>query len=124
MGKMKEDDGYTLVELVVALLVMLVLAGFLYSIYLAMTRYVEPWQRTIMVEDQAHLILHRLSADLAYAEQLISEGNGTWTLIYAGDRAVQYSYRDSTLWRNSRRMHGLDAAAVAFHLVPSRVMAF
>jgi len=84
MGKMKEDDGYTLVELVVALLVMLVLAGFLYSIYLAMTRYVEPWQRTIMVEDQAHLILHRLSADLAYAEQLIHEGNSTWTLTYAG----------------------------------------
>ena len=118
---MKEDDGYTLVELMVALLVMLMFGGVLFSVYLATTKWVEPWHREITLEDHAHLIVQRLFADLAYTEQLVYENDETWVLTYPSGRVVRYSYRDSSLTRNGRRMHDQALAVVDFRLAPSRL---
>ncbi len=121
MRGIQEKQGYTLIELLIALLITLVLGGVLFSIYLASIRYVEPWQREVALENAMHLIVQRLAADLAHAEQLIDEGDDTWTLTYVSGRNVHYSYHDSVLRRNDRRMHDDLLSAVAFHLVPSRL---
>ena len=118
---LQDGEGYTLVELMVTLLVTMVLGGVLFSVYLATTRYVEPWRREIKLEDQVHLIVQRLTADLTYAEQLIDQQNGTWTLTYPSGRIVHYSYLDSVLTRNSHQMHDASLPVVDFRLVPSRL---
>ncbi len=121
MRWIQENRGYTLVELLIALLITFVLGGVLFSVYVASIRYVEPWRREVALENHTHLIVQRLATDLAHAEQLIDEGNKTWTLTYASGRVVQYSSQDSVLRRNDRRMHDDLLSAVAFHLVPSRL---
>ena len=121
MTRFRDTEGYTLVELMVALLVTLLLGGVLFSVYLVTTKWVEPWRRTIMLEDQGHLIVQRLSADLAYAEQVILENDASWRLTYPSGRVVQYSYRDSSLTRNGRRMHDQALPVVDLRLVPSRL---
>lgn len=120
MRETEEKQGYTLIELLIALLITGVLGGVLFSIYLASVQHVEPWRREVLLENHAHLILQRFATDLAYAEQLIDEGDDTWTLTYASSRTVHYSYQDSVLRRNGQRMHDDFLSAVAFHLVPSR----
>lgn len=121
MNRIQNNEGYTLVELMVALLVTLMLGGVLFSVYLATTKWVEPWRREITLEDHAHLIVQRLFADLAYAEQVIHEDDETWTLAYPSGRVVRYSYRDSSLTRNGRRMQDQALSVVDFRLVPSRL---
>ncbi len=121
MKGIQDNQGYTLVELLIALLITLVLGGVLFSVYLSSIRYVEPWRREVSLENHTHLIVQRLATDLAHAEQLIDEGNKTWTLTFVSGRMVRYSYQDSVLMRNDRRMHDSLLSAVAFHLVPSRL---
>ena len=121
MRSMQDDEGYTLVELMVALLLTLMLGGVLFALYLSTTTWVEPWRREIALEDDVHLIVQRLTADLTYAEQLTREDDATWTLTYPSGSIVRYSYQDRSLMRNGRRMHDAALPAVVFRLVPSRL---
>jgi len=121
MEEIQDNRGYTLIELLISLLIALVLGGVLLSIYLASIQYVEPWHREITLENNVHLIIQRIVADLTHADQLIDEGGGSWTLTYAAGSTVQYSHRDSVLTRNGQRMHDGSMPAIAFHLVPSRL---
>lgn len=120
MTKTLDNRGYTLVELLVTMLITMVLGGLLFSLYLAASRWVGPWQREIMLEDTMHLIVQRLSADLAYAEQLIFEGDSAWTLVYPSGHTLRYCYQDRTLTRNDRRMHDTSVSVITFRLKPSR----
>lgn len=121
MRRIQDNEGYTLVELMVALLVTLMLGGVLFSVYLATTKWVEPWRREITLEDHTHLIVQRLFTDLAYAEQLIYEDDASWMLTYPSGRVVRYRYQDSSLRRNGRQMHDQALSVVDFRLVPSRL---
>lgn len=120
MTKSPDNRGYTLVELLVTMLITMVLGGLLVSLYLAANRWVGPWQREIILEDTMHLIVQRLTTDLAYAEQLVSEGDSAWTLIYPSGRTIRYRYQGRTLTRNDRRMHDTSVSAMTFRLQPSR----
>jgi len=114
------SSGYTLVELLVVMFITMILAGLLFSLYLAANRWVAPWQREITLENTVHRILWRLAADLTYAEQLFAEGDGTWILTYPSGRRVHYRYRDEGLSRNTRPMHDVALPVVNFRLLPSR----
>ena len=120
MTKSLDNRGYTLVELLVTMLITMVLGGLLFSLYLAASRWVGPWQREIMLEDTMHLIVQRLTTDLAYAEQLVSEEDSAWTLVYPSGRTIRYRYQGRTLTRNERLMHNTSVSAVTFRLQPSR----
>ncbi len=117
---MKQQDGYTLIELMVTLLVTMILGGVLFTTYLAATQWLAPWRREIKLEDHVHLITHRLAADLTYAEQLFREAGGRWTMTYSSGRRVTYRYQDSTLFRNGHRLHDVTLPVAAFRLTPSR----
>lgn len=114
-----QGDGYTLAEVLVAMLVTMVLVGVLYALYLAVQRWVAPWQQAVALEDDAHVIIQRLAFDLSYAGQLLVEDDG-WTLTYPAGRAVHYRFRDSVLTRNDLRMHGTAVSVVQLQLTPSR----
>ena len=120
MTKSLDNRGYTLVELLVTMLITMVLGGLLFSLYLAASRWVGPWQREIIVENTMHLIVQRLTTDLAYAEQLVSEEDSAWVLIYPSGRTIRYRYQGRTLTRDDRRMHDPSVAAVTFRLQLSR----
>ena len=114
-----DEDGYTLIELVVALLVALVLSSVLFAVHLATTQWVVPWQREVELENHMHIMAQRLVADLAQAEQLISDGSA-WTLTYRSGRAVAYRYEEGALLRNELPMHAEGLRVVEFRLDPSR----
>lgn len=113
------EGGYTLVELLVAMLITMILGGTVFALYLAVQRWVGPWQREIALEDTMHLVAQRLLTDITYAEQLIREDN-TYTLTYPDRPAVRYRHKDRVLLRNARPMHDSSLAFVAFALMPSR----
>ena len=101
------------------MLITMVLGGLLFSLYLAASRWVGPWQREIILEDTIHLIVQRLTIDLAYADQLVAEGDSAWTLVYPSGRTIRYRYRDRTLTRDDRHLHHTSVSAVTFRLQPS-----
>lgn len=120
MTKSLDNRGYTLVELLVTMLITMVLGGLLFSLYLSANRWVEPWQREVILENTMHLIVQRLTTDLAHAEQLVSEGDSAWALIYPSGRTIHYRYQNFTLTRNDHRMHDTSVSAGTFRLQPSR----
>ena len=67
-----------------------------------------------------HLIVQRLVTDLAYAEQLVSEEDSTWTLVDPSGRTIRYDYQNRTLTRNNHRMHASSVSTIIFRLTPSR----
>lgn len=119
--RVQNTSGYTLAELLVTMLITAVLGGVLFSMYLAVVRWVEPWQRGVMLENTMHVLTQRLAADLTYAEQLLVAADSLWTLTYPSGRVITYRYRDHVLTRNGRRMHGAGAAVVRVRMTPSRV---
>ena len=121
MNRIRGDEGYSLVELMVVLLVTLMLGGVLFSVYLASAKWMEPWRREITLEDHTHLIVQRLARDLTFAEQMKREEDATWTLTYPSGRIVQYRYQDNRLRRNGHQMHAPTLLVVDFRLVPSRL---
>lgn len=114
---MAEEEGYTLVELMVALVVTLVLGALLASIYVAVTRHVVVWQRAVALENEAHLMVQRLGADLFAAKRFAFEAERrTWMLADADGRTVRYRHRDGRLDRNGCRMHDASLAVIDFRL--------
>lgn len=118
---MNGEEGYTLVELMVTLLVALVLGALLASIYMAVARRVATWQRAVVLENDAHLMVQRLSTDLLAANQLAFEAERyTWILTDAAGRTTHYRYRGGLLDRNGRRLHDASLEVIDFRLVPSQ----
>ncbi|MDX1548406.1 MAG: prepilin-type N-terminal cleavage/methylation domain-containing protein [Rhodothermales bacterium] len=115
-----DEAGYTLVELVVALLLAGVLASVLFSAHLAMLRWVEPWRRGVALENDAHLITRRLAADLAHAEQFFDDGAGRWRLTYRSGRSVAYRHEDGRLTRNGHPMHSAPVRITSVRFAPSK----
>jgi hypothetical protein len=134
---LRGEEGYTLVELSTGLVLTLLLGGLLYATYLFAARPVAAWRRAVTLENNLHLLVRRLAADLAYAEQLWAEAAapwpgaapeapgdsaGAWTLRYASGRTVRYAHVRGVLLRDGLRMHDAEVAVTAFHLQPSDTM--
>lgn len=114
----REESGYTLVELMAASLISLLLGGVVFALYGVATQGAAPWQRGVQLENHLHLMAHRLSSDLAYAEQWTTKEEGTWTFSYRTGERFDYALQDSVLWRNGTRMHEESLKIAALHIDP------
>lgn len=115
---MKEEAGYTLAELNVAVLLALLVSGFFFSAYLFASRGIERWQARLGLENTLHLSLRRVVADVRRARTLaFLPGGGVRLEGPAGD-AVIYRLAPDGLRRNGRRMHPEDLVLRTFTLIP------
>lgn len=99
----------------------LMLGGFCFTLYLGAMQWVEPWRREVLLENNMHLVLQRLSNDLAGAEQyIIDETPRTWVLTYPSGRVITYQWREGVLTRDGQRMLDAEMRVVGLTFLPSR----
>lgn len=98
-------SGFTLVELGVAALVVLLVSSLLWSGYVAAVGWFDRWRQVAVLENNVHLVLQRLTEDLVYADQFAGAGEGRWYLRRQAGDTVRYRFEAGALWRNGVRMH-------------------
>jgi prepilin-type N-terminal cleavage/methylation domain-containing protein len=108
---MNTDDGFTLVETLVALAVAATATLLIGGAYLAVTRAVWVWQDDIRLAGALHVGLERLAVDLYEATELVVSDSSAVIRLAGGD-TVAYAVHDGVLLRDSRPMHDSTLAAV------------
>ncbi len=107
------EAGFTLVEVVVALTLSVLVVGLVGGAYLFAVRAVGAWQDRIDLEDTAHVIHQRLSADLRRAEAVALLAPDSMEVVEPGGQHA-YAYRDSTLYRDGLALTRSPLAVRAF----------
>ncbi len=113
---MKDDAGFTLVELLVAMALTLVAVTLAGSVYLFLSRAVSSWQDDVRLANAFHTTLTRVSDDLYDAVEVRNGPDSTLSITRADGPAIAYAWRDGALRRQDRIMHDTTAHVAAFDL--------
>ena len=108
------EDGFTVVEFIIVLLLASILFGAASSIYLFANKWVIRWQSDISLENSAHLMLTALSKDLRRASDLVITSDSSWVLHSEAGKMTQYVLSDSLVLRNGIKLHREDQKVSAF----------
>lgn len=104
------EEGYTLVESVVAMALMALVAGMVTAAYLLAARQFTRWQDRLALVNATHGVSQRLRLDLSQAAAVVLTPDSALALRLADDRPVRYTFAGDTLRRNGLRAHGDDVA--------------
>lgn len=101
----KNMKGFTSVELMVAMAVTCIIAGFLYSVYFFSMKLSKSWRERIAGEDTAVICMHRLTGDLIRTHAMYGFGEEKWILYMNDDSQIVYERQDDNLFRNGYRLN-------------------
>ncbi len=105
ISKLKEESGYTLVEIMVALSMSFIVIGLGYAaLHFTQVRYKE-WQVQEQVMRKQHTIQKMIYNDISQARKVLSIEPNLLQLQDKRDSLLVYSYKDSILYRNERIMN-------------------
>ncbi|MEM1055064.1 MAG: prepilin-type N-terminal cleavage/methylation domain-containing protein [Bacteroidota bacterium] len=109
------EAGFTLAEALIAMTLLVALAGFAFSAYALASRAVTRWDQRTDLEDAAHVVRQRLALDLFSADRVrvaAPDSLLVWTApagTEADGRAsaepIVFYARDGALYRNDVRAH-------------------
>lgn len=100
----RAQNGFTTVELLVALTLAFMLAGFVSAAVYFAQKLSTQWQERMQVEAAALLCVQALQKDLWRAQQIVQADSQTFTLLDAEQRVIAYEYRAPHLYRNETRV--------------------
>lgn len=108
-------EGFTLVEMSAALVILSLVGGFALSSYLFFHRWQTQWQAQIHLQNQTTLLLTTVRRDLAEAAHVTQTSPQTWTLTYLNRQALIYVLAGTRLTRNSHPLHAPTLQVNQFH---------
>ena len=97
--------GFTSVELMVAMAVTSIIAGFLYSVYFFSMKLSKSWREKMAGEDTAVICMHRLTEDLIRAHRIDRFDDAKWILYLDDDKRILYERQDNNLFRDGYRLY-------------------
>jgi type II secretory pathway component PulJ len=101
MNEMKNHAaGFTTVELLVALQIAFLVAGFVYAAYLMASRLAGHWRQKVDLESAAMLCLHPLTEEVVQAKQIMNAHATELILIDDENRQIAYRLESHRLYRN------------------------
>lgn len=96
----RSESGFTTVELMIALTLAFVLAGFVYAASHFPHRLFVQWQERAQIESAAWLCVQTLQKDLLHAKQIIVAEPQTLALRSAEQQTISYHLNERRLYRN------------------------
>ena len=110
------DEGYTLVECLIVLVIASIVSGIAAGLYVFASEWAIRWQSSLAVENGAHLLMTRVVRDLRYADRVFSSGDTAWVIRRRNNPDISYSLADSTIRRNERLMLPEDVRVSGFSI--------
>jgi Tfp pilus assembly protein PilW len=100
-----DASGFTIQELIVALMVGSMLVGYAFEIYTFAQRMVTHWRKRAELSEVVHSTLGRMSLDLQRASDLECQGDSVW-MIRSDSRVIAvYRLSRGVVERNDVRMN-------------------
>jgi hypothetical protein len=122
--KLKIEKGYTSVELMIAVVLSLMLIGFIYSAYFFSIRITRSWREKINLEDTAMICLNRISLDLVNCSEIFQMNKNGLKLLLNNKKTINYDFGGGNLFRNGIRMndHGFNIIDLSFaYTIPDEI---
>lgn len=113
------QQGFTLVELVMAMLMVALLGTVIGSVYLYSSRWFDRWQKDLQLENSAHQLMNLLLDDLRYSNRLVPESDSLWKIEYGDGQTVKYLLNGNRLLRDTSAVLGDDVEVEIFNVSAS-----
>jgi hypothetical protein len=113
----KREDGFTIQEVLVVLIVGSILVGLSLSLFLFTNRLFLTWSGTNDLKSETNRILHHMAFDIQQSRELVEHTDTSFVLSKSVGRVVRYSYNGKTLQRNDVEMTPRKASAVRVKVV-------
>ena len=111
--------GYTLLELSVAVFITFLVSVLVIKAYVFAMRWISVWRHAVVIENNLHLVMQRISTDFMYAESIYMQGDSTWEITTRVDHTTYYTFTQKQLYRNDILMHDKSLDMLDFEVRPS-----
>lgn len=93
------EDGYTVVEILVALTLLTIISAIVGSVFIFTARQMNNWRESVNSINEVHIVTERLYRDALRSNQI--QANDTNLVFnHPGNRSIQYSNLNHNLIRN------------------------
>jgi type II secretory pathway component PulJ len=100
----KDENGYTIIEIVVAMGMVSIIAGLAFMVYNFSLREMRNWRERLAMENSAHIVVNALANDIIGMQQLLLAESKALKFIRAqGDTAFISIMNDSLLIQRQNR---------------------
>jgi len=113
----KREDGFTIQEILVVLLVGSILIGLSLSLFLFTNKLFQTWSGTGNLKSETNRILYNMAFDIQQSREIIEHTDTSFVLLKSAGRIVHYIYDGKTLQRNDVDMTPQKTTAVKFKVV-------
>lgn len=101
---LKDENGYTIVELVVAMGMVSIIVGLAFMVYHFSLREMRNWRERLAVENSAHIVVNALTNDITWMQQLLLAEPKALSFIRAqGDTVLIAIEADSVMIQRRNR---------------------
>ena len=100
-----KPNGFTIVELLIAIQITLLLIGFIYSIYIFTLKLSNSWEHKVRIESVADLCMRTLTKDLIETTEIIEAVSDSISFLNIQGNKINYICRNGKLFRNQKIIH-------------------
>ena len=108
----KQEDGFTIQEVLVVLIVGSILIGLSLSLFLFTNKLFLTWSGTSDLKSETNRILYQIAFDIQQSREIVEHTDTSLVLSRSVGRVIRYSYNGKTVLRNDVEMTPRKAATV------------
>lgn len=101
---LKNEHGYTTVELIIAMSMVGLITIFAYSVYIFALKGVHYWQNRVQMENSAHIVINAMTDDLLKLENFFSIREESIAFATTDIDTISYWIEENQLLRNGENM--------------------
>ncbi len=111
-----DEDGFLLIEILVAIAVTGIIISFIFGIYLYGQRYFSNWRDRISLQNEAHVLAHNMSAEIWESDRILDLSK--YKIILEDDKNGKriYEVKASGLFRNDKNLLSHAVSLVSFNI--------
>ena len=118
----KQEDGFTIQEILVVLIVGSILIGLSLSLFLFTDRLFLTWSITNDLKSETNRILYQLAIDIQQSRGIVEHTDTSFVLSRSVGRVIRYSYNGKTMLRNNVDMTPRKAATLKMKVVEEHTL--
>lgn len=108
-----DQAGFTINELIVAMVVGSILVGYAFELYVFASRIVSAWRAKTGISTAAERVLGQMTLDLQRSSSLIQEGDSVFVMASDNREIASYHVSHGVVSRNGVAMHPQEKIQVA-----------
>ncbi len=112
-----DESGFTINELIVAMVVGSILVGYAFELYVFASRIITSWRARTEIAGAAEGVLNRMTLDIQRSSELIQEGDSLFVMISDNREIASYRVSRGMVIRGEVPMHASEKTRVGIQLV-------